>query len=357
MQLTKNISFLLIILGFLNTLSAQDSTIISFERKHIDFQAIYEADGSIPVTFNYTNTGKSPLKINRILSHGFKSVHYPKEAIAPGESAKISIQLNPFGKSGYFEKNLIVFTNTVNSPNELSVKGKILNGSYKNSFKTDIGGLGLKQLQFNFGYVFKGDISIRYLPVVNNSKSELDVSFENIPKHLAIKNKFDKLAPGKKGLIEITYNTNELNDWDFVIDKLKMNVISDKTETGVFMVSANIRENFMLLSEKERLNTPKASIPVKIHNYDTITSGSKISAKFPIYNLGQRDLSIRSVKPTCGCTAALPEKNVIAPGDSTFIVVEFNSFGFTGSDKKGVTIITNDPDKYKQFLWVNGYIE
>lgn len=334
-----------------------DSTSISFKNTTVDFHSIYEADGGITVDFEYSNSGNYPLKINRILAPGIKTIDYPKKSIMPGESGSIKVKVEPFGSPGHYEKDIIVFSNASNSPSQLKIKGKIISGTYNSSFSTQIGGLALKHQQMNFGYIFNGDIIVRYIPVKNTSEEELKIEFSDLPNHLIINNKFIALPAGETGLVEFTYNTNKVDNWDFVIDKIDVHVIGAKTETGSLMVSANIRENFALLSAEENTSKPKVFIPVKVHNYDTIAHNEKVEIKFPIYNQGTRDLIIRCVKPTCGCTAAMPDKQIIAPGDSTNIIVEFNSTGFSGQNKKGVTLITNDPVNYKQFLWITGYIE
>jgi hypothetical protein len=335
-----------------------DSTHIQFKSIAKDFHAIYEADGNIAVQFEYTNTGNAPLKINRVIAHGFAQVKHTKDAIAPGDTAIIEAVVNPYGNIGYFKKYLTVFTNTVDSPHNLSVKGIIINGTHKSSFKYSIGGVAFKQLQLNFGYIYQGDRMVRYIPVMNNSDRPLRVEYNVIPKHLSIDNKFEELMPGTTGLIEIVYNTNLINDWDFVIDKIKINIIDSRESTsGELMVTANLRENFAFLSPEEKAITPKVDIPIKSYDFDTIPTGKKIEFEFPIYNKGDRALEIRAVKPTCGCTAAMPKKKIISPGDSTIIMVEYNSSGFSGVNKKGVTVITNDPYNYKQFLWITGYVK
>ena len=334
-----------------------DSTSISFKNKIVDFQIIYEADGSIPVSFEYTNTGNSPLKINRIISPGLSNILFPKDSILPGETSVINAVVNPFGRTGYYNKIINVFSNTIESPSQLIVRGKIIHGTFKSAFKHDIGGLSFKQKQLNFGYIYKGDNILRYFPVINSSDKNIQVSFSNVPSHLSFTKRFETLAPGMTGLIEVNYNTQLIDDWDFVIDKIDINVSGENDITSQLIITANIRENFALLLEDDSLSQPKVSIPVKVFNYDTISSGNKVYHEFPVYNLGEGDLNIRAVKPTCGCTAVMPQKNILSPGDSTNIIVEFNSLGFLGENKKGVTVITNDPINYKHFLWITGYIE
>jgi hypothetical protein len=334
-----------------------DSASIHFNNKVIDFQPIYEADGDIPLSFEFTNSGNAPLVINRLIATGFSSSNFPKDSIYPGECAIINATINPFGRKGYFKKTINVFSNTSNSPDALIVKGEILGGSYKNSFKYNIGALSFKQAQINFGYIFKGQTITHFIPIHNTSDLPLKISFKEVPKQVTITKKFNTLDPKSTGLIEITYNTSNIEDWDFIINNIQVIVESDTINSGTLMITANIREDFSPLTNEDKTNAPKASIPLKIYNYDTITSGEKAHFEFPLYNNGKQDLKIRAVKPTCGCTSVMPVKNIIPPGDSTSIVVEFNSLGFTGLNKKGVTVITNDPINYKNFLWIIGYVE
>jgi len=76
-----------------------------------------------------------------------------------------------------------------------------------------------------------------------------------------------------------------------------------------------------------------------------------------ITNSGKRDLVIRKVKASCGCTAVQPAKTVISPGESVDIKTVFNSAGKVGNQNKTVTIITNDPKKSTLILWVKGEVQ
>ncbi len=334
-----------------------DSLKIDFNKTEIDFNSIYEADGNIPVEFSFTNSGILPIKINRIIAPGFKDISYPKEILESGKSGKITATIDPLGRTGYFNKDIMVFSNTPSSPETLEVNGKIIKGSKKTGFKYRIKEIEFKQSQINFGYIFKGDIITQFIPVRNNSDHAVSVNYINAHSHLSITNNFKSLAPGETGLVEFTYYTDSINDWDFVIDDVQL-VINNKTiDYEPLKVTANIRENFNALSTEEKKILPKADLPIKVFNFDTIAIGKKVEYNYPVYNKGNRDLIIRAVKPTCGCTVVIPEKTTISPGDSTQIRLEFDSRGFQGLNKKGVTVITNDPYHYKDFLWITGYVE
>ncbi len=351
--------FILVTLFIFNFSIGQDSSseIIFSHSKH-DFGYTYEADGPVTVSFSFKNIGHSYLTINRIIAPGFKVISWTRDSIAPNKSGEIKIKMNPFNQAGYFNKSIRVFSNAHNSPSELKVKGKILHGTYSKSFKHKIGGLAFKQSQLNFGYIYNGQQAVRFIPVMNKSQHTVRVAFEEVPPHLIINTKFDSLASGQNSFIEIKYNTNDIDDWDFVINRIKLLVRDQKkTEMGLLSVTANIREDFSGLSNEEKTYKPRVSIPVKIFNFDTISDKQTTFYDFLIRNNGERPLDIRAVKPTCGCTAVMPVKNSIAPGDSTYIKVSFEPNGYIGHNKKGVTVITNDPDNYKQFIWVTGFVE
>ena len=73
-------------------------------------------------------------------------------------------------------------------------------------------------------------------------------------------------------------------------------------------------------------------------------------------NNGKSDLYIRSVKASCGCTAANPAKEMIPAGQSTTMKVVFDSRGKVGKQNKTITIISNDPKHPRTILWVKGNV-
>jgi hypothetical protein len=334
-----------------------DSSVMLFNSTSYDFGSVYEADGNITIEFTFTSRGNSGIKINKIYAPGFNAIDWPKDSTFKSKENKLIFQFNPFGKSGYFNKPIYIFSNAENSPVTLAVTGKIISGTFTNTFKHCIGKLALKQAQLNFGYLYMGEEATRFIPVYNNSDKQLELSFDSVPDFMEIYARFTSLKSYESGIIEVKYNTNKCNDWDFTLHKVGVNVFSDDTIRGILSVSANIREDFNKRSDEEKLNSPVAFIPEKIYDFDTIQSGIKVNYDYLVKNTGSRELIIRAVKPTCGCTAAMPAKSVIAMGDSTFIRVLFDSNGYSGLNKKGVTVITNDPVNYKQFLWITGFIK
>jgi hypothetical protein len=93
-----------------------------------------------------------------------------------------------------------------------------------------------------------------------------------------------------------------------------------------------------------QLMGPKLLVLPTEHEFGKINQGDKVTHVFVLTNNGGDLLVIENVQASCGCTAATPEKNELAPGESTNLEVVFNSAGRNGAQKKNITIKSNDPE-------------
>ena len=93
-----------------------------------------------------------------------------------------------------------------------------------------------------------------------------------------------------------------------------------------------------------QLYGPKLLVQPTTHDFGEITQGDKVTHVFILTNNGGDLLIIEKVQASCGCTAANPDKNELAPGESTNLEVVFNSAGRNGAQKKNITIKSNDPE-------------
>ena len=78
--------------------------------------------------FNFTNTGKYPLVINKVKPGcGCTEVKYPKEPVLPGEKGEIEIRFDSSGFSGTQYKVVQVFANTEEKMKELVITANVIN--------------------------------------------------------------------------------------------------------------------------------------------------------------------------------------------------------------------------------------
>jgi uncharacterized cupredoxin-like copper-binding protein len=89
---------------------------------------------------------------------------------------------------------------------------------------------------------------------------------------------------------------------------------------------------------------PKASSQQMEYDFGTLEQGKIATHNFTLLNNGGDILRITDVHASCGCTAAKPDKNELAPGESINIKVDFNSAGKMGKQEKWVYVKTNDPN-------------
>jgi len=101
----------------------------------------------------------------------------------------------------------------------------------------------------------------------------------------------------------------------------------------------------------------KIFVPQKKFNFGVVRQGEVVEKNFIIENRGEADLEILKVHADCGCTAAEPESRKIRSGESTHILLSFDTTGFQGQKVKTVRVYTNDPVKRSISLALKGEIK
>src|SRR5438445_54637 len=67
-------------------------------------------------------------------------------------------------------------------------------------------------------------------------------------------------------------------------------------------------------------------------------------AHFKYENIGKTPVHFKSVRASCGCTAAQTQNEKVGPGEKGEVTATFNIGGRTGTQVKTVTVQTDDPD-------------
>ncbi|MCH5235241.1 MAG: DUF1573 domain-containing protein [Muribaculaceae bacterium] len=116
------LSILLVFSIILSGLAADKTKAqIKFEQTTFDFGNIKEDGGKVSHDFTFTNVGTEPLKITDARAEcGCTRPEYPKEEIAPGDSAVIKVTYNPLGRPGGFTK--VVTVRCTGNPGKVNLK-------------------------------------------------------------------------------------------------------------------------------------------------------------------------------------------------------------------------------------------
>jgi hypothetical protein len=70
---------------------------------------------------------------------------------------------------------------------------------------------------------------------------------------------------------------------------------------------------------------PRIKFERKSESFGTVAHGTVVRRSFAFRNEGEADLVLTAVRTSCGCTAALPSKRHLAPGESAAIDVSFDT--------------------------------
>lgn len=92
-------------------------------------------------------------------------------------------------------------------------------------------------------------------------------------------------------------------------------------------------------------------------DFGTVTEGKVVSHVFDFKNIGNTDYIIQRLVTGCGCTAASSSTEPIAPDQSGFVKIDFDTSGFSGQKTKVVRVYSNDIDKPELSLTLSGNIQ
>jgi len=118
-----------ILLILLQLLSCRNSTIstnaiLQFNNTEHNFRDL-ELNESANCAFKFSNPGTTPLVVYYVkTSCGCTVPEWTKEPVKPGKSGEIQI-IYDTSQSGFFNKTITVFYNGKDSPQNLTIKGRV----------------------------------------------------------------------------------------------------------------------------------------------------------------------------------------------------------------------------------------
>lgn len=143
----------------------------------------------------------------------------------------------------------------------------------------------------------------------------------------------EPIAPGKSEMIRVVFNTTG-----------KMG-----NQYKSVTVTSNASEPTLVLSIKGVVtlpppdpNGPMLLFNARAYSFDTIAQGDVGEHKFTFVNKGKAPLMITQAIIAGGGFTAEHTSDPVAPGDSGFVLVRFNSTGKSGSQEKVCTILSNN---------------
>lgn len=120
------------------------------------------------------------------------------------------------------------------------------------------------------------------------------------------------------------------------------------TIKSIVLLSVFVLSALWLWGEK----APRVNFKEDSWDFGKVDQGNVLTHVFSFTNEGDAPLVIKSVRTSCGCTAAVVSEKKIAPGKSGKIEVTLNTRGFEGRLNKYVFLETDDPQQSQVQLTV-----
>lgn len=331
-----------------NSLFAQENkSTIFFRNKACDLGEIFEDKGILNAVFMFSNSGNTPLIIQRVVSScDCAVVDWPKEPILPGARSDIKVAFNPKGRVGKFEKLITVYSNADQPTVVLTLSGVVKEKQKElfDIYNRVVGDFRFKNTLASFNRMYNDEERVDTVLYIYTGKesAKIGARLNNLP-YLKVKFVPEIIKPNEKGLILVYFDAKAKNDWGFVAERFSLTQ-NDKDIVGsMITVTASIEENFSALNEVQRANAPKIDMAIQNFEFGEVVEGDLIEKDFEFTNVGKSDLIIRKIKASCGCTTVEPADKIIRPGKSSSVKASVKTNGFSGRIAKTVTIITNDP--------------
>jgi len=364
MRRLSTLIFLVLVAAVGNLSFVQAQPKIVFDTQSHDFGTFKESAGLQSFTFSFVNKGNSPLILNAVnASCGCTSPEWTRQPVAAGEKGVIKVTYNPTNRPGSFNKTVTVQSNAETATVMLTISGKVeeKEKTVTELYPREIGTLRAEENHISFPTIKNNEVRTEKLELVNITDKPIAVTVKNIPSHLKV-----TVEPGSvpaqvngvpgKSLLTVTFDAKAANAYGFISNRIYLSLDGSNDYSSSIGVSATIEEDFSTLTAAELANAPVAEFDKTEFDFGDIHQGDQKEFTFNLYNKGKRDLIIRNIRPSCGCTTANPSKMVIPAGDMAPIKVMFDSAGKKGRQSKTVTVITNDPKNSTSTLRISSNI-
>lgn len=317
-----------------------------------DFGVFPESSGNQAHSFVVKNTGDSSLVVVRVQSScGCTVASHPREPIAPGEEASITVTYLPTGRPGPFEKNVWVYTNSVPRRTTLTIKGSVVGSpqSVKQYFPVSAGDLQFTNLIMALGEVKKGQLVNSAITAYNSGQDTLVITgFDNNTSHITCYGVPSVVPPGGISTMSFFFDSSKTPVWGINDDNIGILVNKAHGSGEPMRINANsvanVVEDFTKLTPEQLAAAPVCSVESDRIVFDGVTQGAAAKQSFKIVNSGKSNLVLRRVMAASKAVTAKCDKTLIKPGGTATVTVKVDGRKVEQSVLNShVSIITNDP--------------
>ena len=305
----------------------------------------------VTATFELRNKGFRRLVIESVKPDcGCTKIEFPKE-VGIGERFTIKMTYDA-RQLGHFQKMCMVKSNGTKKPFYLTMKGVVSTDmrDYSGDYPVAMGDLLLDADAIEFDDVNKGDVPVKEIHILNNSKKAMRPNLMHLPSYLQAITSPDHLLPGRTATITVKLLSDKLRDYG--LNKTTLYVAhnpGDKVSRDRALEVVTVLLPDMKQFEKQNKElAPRLEMSTTEVDFTDFGGKLKKNASVTLTNTGHSELKISSLQLfTAGLKVTL-SKSTIAPGQSAHLKIT----GFDEELRKlrtrpRILMITNDPDHAK----------
>ncbi len=325
-----------------------------FEHKSHYWGTFSRTEGSKNHAFEYENTSDAPIIISRVKATcGCTAVEWEKKPIMPGEKGRVEVQFNPDKFSGYFNKKVSVYTNASSKPIDLKVSGRIrVNRMVKDQFNHFLGVLKSNKNLLDFGELEKNDEKLtQHLQMINITRDTVFFEILEVPKGMEAKQTSNKIVPGGRCSLEVSFVPNEMDVWGHMKIPLLVSVKRGMQETiEKLPIKCSFIDCFSMMSEEEKENAPIPEIIMDTEEIilESMKPGKEMSLKILVKNNGKAPLILRSIElPNESFIMKKYDRQIEAGKTGEIRVLCKEEKDFEQGNEEKLVLWTNSPKAYR----------
>ena len=291
-QFTAPVEELALALEATEPVTAEPSTVISWDKTVHDFGDVSVTDGPLSCSFTLTNIGKEPIAIYEVVSScGCTDVKWTREPIQSGKSGTISATYKNEDGPNAFDKVLTVYISGVQRPVVLRLRGIVheKKKSLSELYGTEkIGELGVKSRQIKASNLKQGLEVSENVTVANLGKKPLEVSFADVSPELSLAVTPNPIPAGSTATLNCSVRSNPglygKNSY------AATPVLNGKKAGNALEVVAWTQENFAAWSDEARSDAALPYFDNSTLNIGSVKAGESLEVEFTCTNRGKSSL-------------------------------------------------------------------
>lgn len=204
----------------------------------------------------------------------------------------------------------------------------------------------MQQSSFDFGEIKQGEV-VSHDFVISNSGGDL-LKISNVTASCgctAAAPEKKELAPGESTNLTVKFNSSGRRGKQHKTVKVFSN--DSQTPELALTITGNV-----VLGNENSASVPIIYFPETQHDFGKVNEGDQVDYTFRFANKGESQLTIKDIKTSCGCTAALLSQDNLAPGQEGTLKVELNTKNRSGKMSRTITIQSNDPKDPAKILTI-----